>query len=61
MDTETAGLLRKIPASGIQRTDQAVAEVIHLLKEIRSGKAGQILGRRKASAAAELLRPGEAV
>ena len=61
MDTETADLLRKIPASGIQRTDQAVAEVIHLLKEIRSGKAGQILDRRKASAADELRGPGEAV
>ena len=61
MDTETADLLRKIPASGIQRTDQAVAEVIHLLKEIRSGKAGQLLGRRIVSAADELRGPGEAV
>lgn len=61
MDTETADLLRKIPASGIQRTDQAVAEVIHLLREIRSGKAGQLLGRRIVSAADELRGLGEAV
>lgn len=43
IDTRTANLLRTKPISGIQRTDQAVAEVIHLLKELRLGKTGEIM------------------